>query len=262
MLLIRLFFSIVVLSFINISVTCAQEDLFPFIAQVTESSVNVRSGQSRNFDKIDRLSQGDEVLVLGKEYSWYKIKLRTTSKSFISSKLINLIDSSSAIVTGSRVNVRSKPSTGSVILTQVKKGDVLSVLSFGEEWTQIEPPTQSVGWVSDKFLSYTTKDTAKYIDNSIVKKEEVQEVVVVEEKLEPTVIKFEGKLKEFVSSSDQGQFYKVTSSDDVTYQLKGLRHVLDDFINYQVQLEGIVEDGIEGISRYPVFKVSSVQIVL
>ncbi|HEX7708307.1 MAG TPA: SH3 domain-containing protein [Thermoanaerobaculia bacterium] len=55
-------------------------------------------------------------------------------------------------VTASALNVRRERSTESAVLTQVKRGTLLQVLTAGESWTQIRLADGRVGWVASRFV--------------------------------------------------------------------------------------------------------------
>ena len=44
------------------------DEHFPFLAEVSKESVNVRAGPNTNFEKIDKLNKGAKVVVLGRSY--------------------------------------------------------------------------------------------------------------------------------------------------------------------------------------------------
>ncbi|MDP8211874.1 MAG: SH3 domain-containing protein [Candidatus Zapsychrus exili] len=71
------------------SLSASGQNIFPFVAEPTKDSVNVRAGQSVNFEKLCKVSIGEEVFVVGSQYSWYKIKLPNRAISFVSKKYIN-----------------------------------------------------------------------------------------------------------------------------------------------------------------------------
>ena len=48
---------------------------FPILGEVTSDAVSIRAGQSASFEKIGQLKTGDQVVVMAKDYGWYKIKL-------------------------------------------------------------------------------------------------------------------------------------------------------------------------------------------
>lgn len=127
---------------------------FPFVAEVMSDSLNVRSGQSENFEKIFRLEQGDHVVVLADSFSWYKIELPEGSSGFVSRKFI---DQNTGRVTGNRVNVRSRNGGQATILCQVNKGDDIEILELIDDWYRIKPLENCYGWVRQKYLKFHAK---------------------------------------------------------------------------------------------------------
>jgi len=55
-------------------------------------------------------------------------------------------------VIGNRVNVRAGIDGDSVVLTQLKKGNFVHVLSVEGEWLQIKPPSGTTFWVFSRLL--------------------------------------------------------------------------------------------------------------
>src|ERR1044071_6373446 len=72
----------------------AAQPSFPFVAEVNSDQVNVRAGQSSNFEKVYQLAKNDQVVVVNQSYSWYKIRLPKLAKSFIADKYVKLLDDS------------------------------------------------------------------------------------------------------------------------------------------------------------------------
>ena len=56
-------------------------------------------------------------------------------------------------VTASALNVRAAASSEAAVVTQVKKGTALDVLSSGESWTKVRLGDGEVGWVASRFVS-------------------------------------------------------------------------------------------------------------
>src|SRR5579863_8309496 len=98
------------------------DEHFPFLAEVSKESVNVRAGPNTNFEKIDKLSQGAHVVVLGRSYEWYKVQPMPTTKAYIRSDYLNTIKGGAfAYVSGDNVNVRCSANSGAASLGEVKK---------------------------------------------------------------------------------------------------------------------------------------------
>jgi len=64
-------------------------------------------------------------------------------------------------VTGSKLNVRSQPTTAAATVARVKKGDKLAVLGRDGDWVQVKLGDGTSGWVSAK---YVAKDEPVCID--------------------------------------------------------------------------------------------------
>src|SRR5476649_607257 len=74
--------SSVFLMFVFIAPGFADEH-FPFLAEVSKESVNVRAGPNTNFEKIDKLTKGTQVVVLGRSYEWLKVQPLASTNVFI-----------------------------------------------------------------------------------------------------------------------------------------------------------------------------------
>lgn len=58
-----------------------------------------------------------------------------------------------ALITGSVVNVRSGPGTGYEVVTQVQKGDALTILGENGDWYQVQTAEGYQGWVANWLVS-------------------------------------------------------------------------------------------------------------
>lgn len=246
------------------------ETLLPFVGVITEDNVNIRAGQSSNFEKLTSLDKDAPVLVLDKSYSWYKIKLPKQSSNFISSKYLNFIDSKIAEVTANKVNVRARPTDKSSVLGQVNKGDKLDVIQISKDWVEIKAISNSYGWVSEEFIKFVTKDLS-VLDQ---KKEEV----VLNKKVEPSIIeknepivtqetiikkvKINGLLVFDKNAVDQNKLYRLEAANKTSIFLIAPAYVLNDFIDYQIEVEGTLNNIINSSDSSSTINVSKIQIML
>ena len=145
------------------------DEHFPFVAQVIKKSVNIRAGANTNFEKIDTLNQGDEVVVLSKSFDWYKVQLPLTAKSFIRADYLKMLQNSTAQLIGDKVNIRATPNSNSASLGIVTKDSLVKVITQINGWWQVEPPTQAVGWIRQDFLAIKSikVDTSVKSENKI-----------------------------------------------------------------------------------------------
>jgi len=63
-------------------------------------------------------------------------------------------------VTASSVNVRRDPSMAGEVLKQAKKNEALTLLSSMEDWTKVQLPDGTVGWVASRFVSQSRSSSA------------------------------------------------------------------------------------------------------
>ena len=78
------------------------DEHFPFLAEVSKESVNVRAGPNTNFEKIDKLNKATQVVVLGRSYEWYKVQPLPTTKAYIRSDYLNIERTGLADVAGGK----------------------------------------------------------------------------------------------------------------------------------------------------------------
>jgi len=146
------------------------DEHFPFLAEVSKESVNVRAGPNTNFEKIDKLNKGVQVVVLGRSYEWYKIQPLPTTKSYIRSDYLSIIKGGSiAVVLGDNVNVRCQARSEAASLGEVKKGTLVKVLeAVGETgkvqktgnlgWCRLTPVAGTAAWIHQDFLKEISAD--------------------------------------------------------------------------------------------------------
>jgi N-acetylmuramoyl-L-alanine amidase len=125
---------------------------FPFPAQITKESVNIRAGANANFEKVDKVSKGIEIVILGKSFDWYKVQLPKTAKAYIRADYLKLNQNSMAELIGDKVNIRAAANSESTSLGVIQKGDLVKVITQTNGWWQIEPPVQATGWIQQDFL--------------------------------------------------------------------------------------------------------------
>jgi uncharacterized protein YgiM (DUF1202 family) len=196
-----------------------------------------------------------------------------------------------AIVTGSRVNVRAKSGINFTPLGQVKKGDKVFVVKVSEGWATIKPPATTVGWIKDSFLKFKSKNLSSF-EKSMFPKEEPEEVrvpkemkvpkvsitpkasVIIPQKKEMVVtsnskvslpdqqmIFASGFLEKKEKASGEKSEYIFLVDNKPAYILKGVEQMLDEFLYYKVRIEGQVNSKKDVSFNYPVVNVSKIQLI-
>ena len=227
------------------------DEHFPFLAQVSKESVNIRAGANTNFEKIDKLSRGTQVVVLGKSFDWYKIQLPKTSKAFVRADYLKIRQNSIAEITGDKVNIRAAANSNSTSLGLIKQGDLVKIKVQSNGWWQIEPPEQAVGWVRQDFLSAQSSTGF----NSFIKGHRLLQ--------EPpsilATIEIKGQLMPVVDSKTSVH-YKLMIGDQIAYYVQSVPNI-DRFKGAVVLIKGfVVPDNHQYI--YPVLQVINISLVL
>jgi len=136
----------------------AGQESFPFIGVSTSDQVNVRAGQSANFERLCQLKKNEEVVVIAKEFGWYKIQLPLQAKSFVSKDYVQYLGQNAGGITANDVNIRSGAGIHYTILGQLSKGEQIYIQDELEEWYRIEPVAKSFGWVAEEYLKFKSHD--------------------------------------------------------------------------------------------------------
>ena len=251
----------------------AQQDIFPFVGKITGADVNVRAGQSENFERLCQLDRGDEVLVVGQAYNWYKIKLPKIAKLYISAEYIYLLNDRVGGVIGDRVNVRAGADPKHSVVGQVLAGEEVQILEKGEKWHQIAPLDKTYGWVHEDFVTFKSKDISQFKDKS---PEPVKENPVIEahktmnETAEKNELDERIQVQKSMSVSGylksvetiEGIHYRLDVNGETLYFLSGINNMLEDFVHYKVDVDGIVDTERSDQYEYPVLNVKRIQLIL
>ena len=271
----RIFFSILFL--MGCCFLSSAEEKFPFLAEVNAPGINVRAGQNANFESLCRLKRGSEVIVVGKSYNWYKIRLPAEAKSYVSQDFIQMLGPDKAVILRDRVNIRAGAGMKFSVLGQLDKGALVKVLEKLEGWCRIEPGEGLYGWVGLEFLTFKS------------------DRVPLPQKVQTTLIEGSAAANSFVPSSEAtgprsstapelprpaapfaigrlenlpGPFpaedirFRLINGEGMIYYLKGEKWIFEEFAGAQVKVEGKFLDNAPPIYSHPVLVVQSISLVL
>ena len=259
----------------------AQQKFFPYLAEATGDQVNVRSGQSSNFERLCQLSKGDEVVVLEKGYSWYKIQLPPAARSFVSKEYVQYLGQNAGGVIAEKVNIRAGAGIHFTVLGQLAKGEQIFIEEELDEWYRIKPVAESYGWVGEKFLSFKLNDVREYrakayarpfVEEELFKpvlvaeEEEFVEVSAIEEqavgKRATEEFSAVGYVEDYEDKDDDGIQYKIVVNGRPVCYVQGVNHMLGRFMHHKVSVEGAVNKKLQSKYAYPVLIVSKVRLML
>jgi len=211
------------------------------LGEVTSDKVTVRAGGNVNFERIDILPQGINIIVLEELYDWYRIQLPVTAKAYIRVDYLNVLENQIAQISGNRVNIRAGRGVNFSTLGQLKKGDYVRLVSKMDDWFQIEPVDGLYGWISKDFLkvkSYTIPSLeslglTRVTAISSQKSEQQDSPVSSASILVNGVI--EGISLENASSNVK---YQILTDDKTVYYLRLDPSIAANFVGKNVRLEG------------------------
>lgn len=241
---------------------------FPFVGEITQDQVNVRAGQSENFERLGRVALGERVVVLAKEYSWYKIKLPVQCESYVNMKFITMIDQGLGKVSGEHVNIRARADIASAVIGQVNKGDLIRVVETQKDWHKIEPPDSVNGWLLTKFVKFQSKDIPEARKVELPSKNIYRKKKTAPDENSPAketehieIFSAQGLLVDSGEKSPaQDICHRLVVDEHTGYYLQGYRWILDGFLDQKVRIQGTIQPQIK--APYPVVLVTKIELVL
>ena len=245
------------------------DQAMPFLAEVKVENVNLRAGQSTNFENLERLTKGEQLVVVDKSFSWYKVKLPLTAKAFVSSSLVNMVRGEVGEIKGNRVNVRAQPKLDATVLGQLSKGTLVRVVEIIDGgWYRIDPPDQTYGWLLAEYVTFLSNaipppHLVEAPSRNIYRQKKNPEPVAEQTvSLQPQVnlVVVQGVVEDLGQGSPSPDIRHKIQVDKTVYCLKGYRSILDAFLHNRVKIEGKLEP--QGHSPYPVILVTKISLVL
>jgi len=111
-------------------------------ATIDTPVLRLRSGPGTNYSVVDRLSEGDIVVILERTNSeWYKVNFHGTvgyvNTGFLRDVLTAENFNAQGRITANRVNVRSKPDLSSDALAMYNEGTVMTVIGINNGWYKV-----------------------------------------------------------------------------------------------------------------------------
>jgi uncharacterized protein YgiM (DUF1202 family) len=224
---------------------------FPYTAEAISDRVNIRSGENNNFEIIAALNKGDRVIVTGKNFSWFKVRLPDDAKAFIKSEYLKLVTPEVGEVLADRVNIRAAPNTNATILGQVVKGNQLFVKEVRSDgWIWVKPVNEIAGWVHESLITFKSNQilpTGK--EPAITVSKRVIETKVAEAKpaVKPVLITklangMAGCAGKLVKTEGAPPIYQVFREGQIVCVVDGPTDALSRFENKNVTVQGKVQE--------------------
>jgi SH3-like domain-containing protein len=120
------------------------------MVSVSSMEVNMRSGPGTEHPADWRLDRGYPLKVIGSKGSWLKVIDFENDKGWIHRPLTSRTPYH--VVKAKVANMRSKPTTGSRIVSKLAYGDVLKTLKHSGGWVKLQRKGGLSGWVAQRLL--------------------------------------------------------------------------------------------------------------
>ena len=142
-------------------------------AATVNGNVNIRQGASTEYKVMGQLEKFQEVEILSKSNDWYKVKSKDDVIGWSHSKYIDATqeelkeanDTNSATVKET-ANFRKGPSTTYSIITTLKAGDKVKVISSQNGWYKLECSNGKVGWTYSSHIDTTSSQKQKEVSTN------------------------------------------------------------------------------------------------
>lgn len=224
------------------------DEHFPFLAEVSKKSVNIRAGANTNFERLDQLSQGQEIVVLAKSFDWYKVQLPATAKAFIRADYLKITQQPLAELTGDKVHIRAAANSDAASLGFVKKGEKVKLIAQVNEWWQIEAPIQAAGWIRQDFLTLKSQK----VPEALMTRQVTTAVVSPDLKIN----EYKGRLR-----SASAMSYELQLEDGTIYYVRSIPNI-DRFKGARVLVKGFIASDEAKTYTYPVLHALNVSLLL
>jgi len=251
------------------------EETFPFVGVITVKTANIRAGQATGFESVAQVNQGDELVVTGRSFSWYEVRLPQTVSCYVHSDFVKYVRDDVGEISGKNVNVRAQSKTGSAVLGQLSAPAKVKIVKREDDgWYRIEPTSGVSGWIKADLVSFRSLNvpSEKVVElptRNIYEAKREQEAAVVEgqqekaqefeqKKQEAVVVK--GTIKSLEPVLNETVRHTFEADGGKVFYLQGYRSVLDGFLNLRVQIKGIPQTDVQ--ADQPILLVTQVQLVL
>ncbi|MFA5362538.1 MAG: SH3 domain-containing protein [Candidatus Omnitrophota bacterium] len=126
--------------------------LEPFIGEITENNINIRSDSTSGAESLSKVNKGQRIEIVSQSYDWYKIRLPLQVACFVKKEFVDISEPGNGAVTGENVNIRFFPSESSIIAGRADENEPVTILGETDGWYKINPVRNSFGWVHKNFI--------------------------------------------------------------------------------------------------------------
>ena len=207
---------------------------------ITGNRVSIRLSPSIKGELLDRAMLGDHFSSVTESNGWQGISAPDFISAWVHSDYV-----SNNIVLPNKLNVRIGPNKNYGVLAILSEGQEVNPIEVFNEWIKINPPSNSVVWISKDFVSNViniVKIESSEESNEILEEELIENTVITTNfSFDLNVNKEQGLLSEFQGRLSMSKYglYKLTSEngEDICF-IRGRKYQLEPLINNLLLLSG------------------------
>ena len=207
---------------------------------ITGNRVSIRLSPSIKGELLDRAMLGDHFSSVTESNGWQGISAPDFISAWVHSDYV-----SNNIVLPKKLNVRIGPNKNYGVLAILSEGQEVNQIEVFNEWIKINPPSNSVVWISKDFVSNViniVKIESSEESNEILEEELIENTVITTNfSFDLNVNKEQGLFSEFQGRLSMSKYglYKLTSEngEDICF-IRGRKYQLEPLINNLLLLSG------------------------
>ena len=207
---------------------------------ITGNRVSIRLSPSIKGELLDRAMLGDHFSSVTESNGWQGISAPDFISAWVHSDYV-----SNNIVLPNKLNVRIGPNKNYGVLAILSEGQEVNQIEVFNEWIKINPPSNSVVWISKDFVSNViniVKIESSEESNEILEEELIENTVITTNfSFDLNVNKEQGLFSEFQGRLSMSKYglYKLTSEngEDICF-IRGRKYQLEPLINNLLLLSG------------------------
>ena len=208
---------------------------------ITGNRVSIRLSPSIQGELLDRAMLGDHFSSVTESNGWQGISAPDFISAWVHSDYV-----SNNIVLPKKLNVRIGPNKNYGVLAILSEGQEINQLEIFNEWIKINPPSNSVVWISKDFVSNvvnivkieSSEESTKILEEEFI---ENTDEIITNFSFDLNMTKEQGLFSEFqgILSMSKYGLYKLTSEngEDICF-IRGRKYQLEPLINNLLLLSG------------------------
>ena len=212
---------------------------------VTGDRVSIRLSPSLDGELLDRAMLGDHFSSLIESNGWQGIVAPNFIPAWVHSNYV-----SNSVILANKLNVRVGPNRNYGVLTVLSKGEEIIEIEKFNDWIKINPPSNSIVWISKDYISnivyHTDHDLEVNNDSSSeeisgTENLELEDSEIINLSFNLNLDKEQGsffELEGVLISSKYGIYKLINENEEDICFIRGRKYQLEPLINKRLLISG------------------------